>query len=328
MVFTEENTHAKKKNRKRKMVQEKEEKEETEAKRRRTGSSPTTKREKAEEVVQAVELKEWDPRSLPDHFFLVLEGKRRTGKSTFAKWLLQWYQDKFALVWCMTKTSASGYWQQFVGEKFTFNDFYPSAVEALVQRNDAIIRQWGEDSPQAKKLGSALIILDDVISGKVHDDPTFKQLAVEGRHHLLSIILMTQDPKAIGPLVRDNADVAVVFNQKTMRNKESIWHDFMNDVDKDTSFALLSRYAVEHDGLVCVQTNLNANIQKNFQKTSGDKTKLWNPEYCLGSPQQQQMILNERKLKKAKEERIKRSQNTGLNLNEAASLTAEKILRS
>ena len=30
------------------------------------------------------ELEEWDPRDLPNGFFMVLEGKRRMGKSTFA----------------------------------------------------------------------------------------------------------------------------------------------------------------------------------------------------------------------------------------------------
>jgi hypothetical protein len=56
------------------------------------------------------ELKEWDPKKCVDHFFMVLEGKRRTGKSTFAKWFLQYHSDDFSIVWCMTNTKSSGYW--------------------------------------------------------------------------------------------------------------------------------------------------------------------------------------------------------------------------
>ena len=272
------------------------------------------------------ELKEWDPKSLPDNFFVVLEGKRRTGKSTFAKWLLQWYQNEFALVWCMTKTSVSGYWQEFVGDKFTFDDWYPSAVYRLIQRNDQIVKKFGEDSPHAKKLCATLIILDDVISGKVHDDPTFKLLAVEGRHHLISIILATQDPKAISPLVRDNADLAVVFNQKTWRNKESIWHDFMNDVDKKTSQALLQKYAVDHDALVCIQTNLNGEIRKNFMITTGDKTKLWDPHYTLGSDEQKRLTLEYRKTDKEKKKRARAQPVTPIPSSEVKMLEAEKFL--
>ena len=205
-------------------------------------------------------LEEWDPLSLPENFFLVLEGKRRTGKSTFAKWLLQYYRDRFNIVWVMTKTKANCYWQGFVGEAFTFDNYYPHAIRQLINRNDKIIGQFGTDSAVTKYLASCLVILDDVVSAKIHDDPMFTLLACEGHHHKISIILMTQDPKAIGPKVRDNADVAVVFNQKTYRNKESIWHDFMNDIDKDSSFGLLGRYAVGHDALVCIQTNLNGDI--------------------------------------------------------------------
>ena len=259
------------------------------------------------------ELEEWDPRELPNGFFLVLEGKRRTGKSTFAKWLLQWYQDKFSLVWVMSQTSVSGYWQPFVGNQFVFEGWRPGAVEKLIERNKAIVSQYGEDSPVSLAIGSALIILDDCITKEIFYSDIFTRLAVEGRHHLIAVLYITQDPKTVCPKVRDNADVAVVFNQKTFRNKESIWHDFMNDVDKQTAFALLANYAIEHDALVCVQTNLNGKIERNFKKSTGDKTKLKDPNYMLGGPTQKEQIKKERaeskeysKIKKLQEAADKR----------------------
>ena len=57
--------------------------------------------------------------------------------------------------------------------------------------------------------------------------------------------------------MRDNDNVPVEYNQKTFRNKESIFHDLMNDTDKQTAFALLAKYAIEHDVLNYVQMNLN-----------------------------------------------------------------------
>lgn len=246
------------------------------------------------------ELEEWDPLTLPENFFLVLEGKRRTGKSTFAKWLLQYYQDRFQLVWVMTKTSANGFWQEFVGTNFTFSDYNPAAINKIVGRNDTIIREYGHDSPVCKLKASVLLILDDVISSDIHDDPTFIMMACEGRHHKLSIILMTQDPKAIGPKIRDNADMAVVFNQKTFRNKESVWHDFMNDVNKKEAFALLKKYAVGHDAIACNQTNLTPDSSRNYFKITGDKTKLDNPEYLLGGTYQKRCVMIERAAREAK----------------------------
>lgn len=246
-------------------------------------------------------LEEWNPKSLPDHFFLVLEGKRRTGKSTFAKWLLQYYQDKFSLVWVMTHTKASGFWQEFVGSQFVFDGWSSRAVNIIMDRNDQIIAEHGEDSTLSKKMGATLLILDDCIEKDIYYDPVFINLAVEGRHHLMSIIFVTQDPKTVCPKVRDNSDVAVVFNLKTFRNKESIWHDFMNDVSKDQAFGLLEKYCVDHNCLVCVQTNLNSDIRKNFYKSTGDKTKLEFPEYLLGDKTQKEMVMKEREEHKEKE---------------------------
>lgn len=275
----------------------------------------------------SLELSEWDPRTLPDHFFLTLEGKRRTGKSTFAKWLLQWYKDKFSLVWCMTLTKASGYWQELVGDEWTFDNWYAYAVLKLIERGDMFIKKYGEDNEIAKKLGSSLLILDDVISARIHDDPTFNRLATEGRHHLISVILMTQDPHAISPKVRDNSDVAVVFNMKTYRNKESIWRDFMNDVDKNTAQLLLERYAVNHDALVCVQTNLDGKLQKNFFRSASDKTKLADPDYALGSNDQKAAILKGRQAKKKRDDEVKRQSVHIIPTDaKATNFTEEKIL--
>ncbi len=267
------------------------------------GSADESEDTQTDDITNGVivpDLEEWDPLSLPENFFLVLEGKRRTGKSTFAKWLLQFYQDRFQLVWVMTKTSANGFWQEFVGTNFTFSDYNPCAIQRLVERNDTIIREYGHNSPVCKLKASVLLILDDVISSDIHDDPTFVMMACEGRHHKLSIILMTQDPKAIGPKIRDNADMAVVFNQKTFRNKESVWHDFMNDVNKKEAFALLKKYAVGHDAIACNQTNLTPDSTRNYFKITGDKTKLENPDYLLGGTFQKRCVTLERAAREAK----------------------------
>jgi hypothetical protein len=300
----------------------------TEAPKHTIEKAENVKWEKVKEEETIPRFKEWDPTSLPDDFFLVLEGKRRTGKSTFAKWLLQYYQENFALVWCMTNTKASGYWQEFVGEAFTFDSWYPSAIWKLIQRNDEISKKFGQASPATKKLASALVILDDVISSKLHDDSMLTRLAVEGRHHHISVILMTQDPKAIGPKVRDNCDVAVIFNQKTFRNKESVWADFLNDTLKDEGFRMLTMYCQEHDALVAVQSNLTTNPKKSFFKSTGDKTQLKNPHYTLGSPEQKEIIVKERAKHKEEEPQKKRDAQIALQSDpKVAKYTHKELLK-
>lgn len=292
-----------------------------------SGKFYTTERQRhIAEVVDSIKLEEWDPKTLPKNFFVVFQGKRRTGKSTMCKWLLQFYKDSFSLVWCMTMTKSSGYWQQMVGSEFTFDGWYPNAISRLIDRNDSIVKKYGEESETTYKLASTLIILDDVISANIHDDPTLVRLAVEGRHHIISVVLLTQDPKAIGPKVRDNTDATIVFNMKTERNKESIWRDYMQDVPKDVGYALLNKHCVEHDSLVCVQTNLNSEMKKNFFVSTGDKTQLRDPNYCLGDRIQKQMVLAEREAKE-KDRKMKEKGTQPKENDDTKSFTIDKILR-
>lgn len=268
---------------------------EFEYRRRAPQDTAARKRQRMEAAVRGLpQLKEWDPTQLPHGFFVVLEGKRRTGKSTFAKWLLQWYQKRFSLAWVMTHTKANGYWQGIVGDSFVFDGYRADAVARAIARNDKIIARHGPDTPATLAAASTLIIFDDCITKEIYHDEMFVRLAVEGRHHCISVIFITQDPKTVSPKVRDNCDVAVVFNQKTYRNKESMWHDFMNDVDKETALALLARHAIDHNALVCVQTNLDGVIAKNFFASTGDKTQLQDPHYMLGGPEQVAIIRRER----------------------------------
>lgn len=281
------------------------------------------------------DLQEWDPSTLPEGFFVVFEGKRRTGKSTFAKWMLQWYVDKFALAICMTQTPSSGYWQKFVGSAYTFPGYNPTVIQAVLDRNAKIMKACGgEDSEEAKAVGSTLFILDDIVSPELFDDELFIKLATEGRHHLCSVIILTQDPKAISPKIRDNCDIAVIFNQKTYRNKETIWHDFLNDVDRDTAWALMGKHCVEHNALIAIQTNLDGELTRNFQVSTGDKTKLDDENYILGGEKQKLLVIAEREKKKVEEKQRKIASKAdqrplkerGPDGMDASNFTAEKIL--
>eukprot|EP00727_Mastigamoeba_balamuthi_P012893 m51a1_g8226 hypothetical protein (500) ;mRNA; f:139917-143940 len=172
-------------------------------------------------------------------------------------------------------------WKEFIGKRFdTAKEYEMLKFELPNYENMAKRITFTEVSEIQNVINSPGGVLRDA---QVHNDPMFRKLAVEGRHHLISIILMTQDPKAIGPCICDNVDVAVIFNQKTFRNKESIWADFMNDTTKDLTHAMMAKYCMEHNALMAIQTNLNADIMQNFFKTTGDKTKLQDSTYALGS---------------------------------------------
>jgi hypothetical protein len=265
---------------------------------------------KREAMVSLVpDLEEWDPSSLPDGFFAVIEGKRRTGKSTFALWMLQWYIDKFALVICMTHTLNAMTWQPHVGSNWTFYGYNPRIIEMVIKQNDEIMKKHGgEKSPESWALGHTLFILDDIIEPSLYEDPWFTKLATEGRHYLCSVMVLIQDPKAIRPAVRDNTDLVTVFNQRSFRDRQSLWHDYMQDLDWALSQAFIDKYCVEHNALIVVQSNLNNVIKRNFQKSTIDKSELKYPNYVLGSDAQKKEIIKENTQRKEEEKQLKARQ--------------------
>jgi hypothetical protein len=102
----------------------------------------------------------------------------------------------------------------------------------------------------------------------------------------------------------------------------------MNDTSKDIAMALLTKHAINHDCLISVQTNLDGKMNKCFFKSTGDKTKLVNPDYCLGGDAQKEAIRKERK-ERVEKQRVQNmwSKTACENPAEIMKLSAQQILK-
>ena len=156
------------------------------------------------------ELEEFDPTTLPHDFFVILEGRRRIGKTFFAKWLLSFYQGVHEIVIVMTKTSMNGFWQPIVGPSFVHQGWKPEIVTGLIERNRERVEKMGKEAEGNK----VLVILDDIISENIHDDKVIAQLAVEGRHYDIAVLIMTQKPKAVNTKSHPRETAPRRYNQK------------------------------------------------------------------------------------------------------------------
>jgi hypothetical protein len=249
-------------------------------------------------------LRQWDPQEeehrLPvdDGFFIIVEGSRRIGKSVFLKWLLQFYADEFDLAVVMTETPMTGFWQPIVGNKWVHYGYNPFLVMQLIEEQIAE-RQKVENAstfgdgptPRARHV---LLILDDIIGQKrIHYDDAIQKLATQGRHFYISVVLTTQDPKAISPQLRQNTDIAVIFQQKSFRAKESVYNDFLNKFRrKDEAVALMNRYTKNHDCIVVEMFKLDSNVTDMYfylpESVPFDKEadRINAPDYQIGCPEQ------------------------------------------
>jgi len=250
-------------------------------------------------------LKRFDPLSeenqLPEHFFMILEGSRRIGKTEFLKWILYYYRDQFDLAIVLTETPHNGAWQPFVGNKWVHSGWNPFLINKLLVDQMKQCKK-AQDSGDRYKPRRVLVILDDIIGdrNRIHADETLNRLAVQGRHFKISVALTTQDPKAIHPSLRNNCDVAVIFQQKNFRGKEAIYNDFINLFDKKlTAIQLMRTYTKEHDCIVCFNNKLAEIPEVLYFHCPGDmrwdkvKDKALVPDYQVGSQEQKRLAQTE-----------------------------------
>lgn len=240
------------------------------------------------------ELEEFDPTSeeIPEDYFLILEARRRVGKSFWARWFLSFRQDSYEIVVVMTKTKMNGYWQKIVGPRFVHQGWHPNLVTGLIERNRERVEEYGKGDPENK----VLIILDDIISEKIHDDKVMAQLATEGRHYDIAVMIMTQKPKAIGTDLRDNTDIAVIFNQRSLRARESCYEDFMCSLPKDEALPMLDAYTKEHKCVVVQNFQLNNDRKVLYKKCNAEEV----PDYILGGEAQRRMYQEDKNAGKIK----------------------------
>lgn len=244
-------------------------------------------------------LKEFDPKEdkPPKGFFIICEGSRRCGKSEFLRWFLQFYKDFFQLAIVCTETPHNGFWQPFVGNKWVHFGWDPYMVQKLLDEQKKDIEK--EKVEHGFKAKQVLIVLDDIIGDRkrIHDDRTLGELATEGRHSNISVCITTQEPCAIGTALRNNADIVVIFQQKSKRAKKSVVEDFLLfKLDYDWQARdLLKTYTNNHDCIILKMWVLRAGCADAYrylpETTTWDceKDKPKTKEYQLGCKEQQKL---------------------------------------
>jgi len=249
--------------------------------------------------------------TLPDHFLMLLEGARRGGKSEFLRFLLYFYKDKFAEVIVMTKTPHNGFWQPIVGNQWVHDGWDPFLMQKIMQDQAELARQEYERDPTASqkeivsRIKHPLVILDDIIGDRsktaggvsIHNDEILDAVATRGRHFGISCVITTQDPVGVGTPLRNNADVVVIFQQKTKRAKKYMTEDFLAfklDFSWQTN-DLLKTYTMNHDAIFMFMANLEKGTKNTYfhvpQSYTWDKKKDKSlvPDYQMGCEEQQRL---------------------------------------
>ena len=108
----------------------------------------------------------------------------------------------------------------FFPRKYIFDEYLEKEMEAIWEH------QFKADKKERKK---HLIILDDILHDKeFKNSKVFKKIATGGRHLDITIILLTQYLKAVGPIIRNNTRLFIAFETDSYKEREKIIDDFLS----------------------------------------------------------------------------------------------------
>jgi hypothetical protein len=202
------------------------------------------------------ELKEWDPKAVTPESTLLFLGKRRSGKSVGMKNMAYLLKDQIANTLVISQTEkVNGFYQEFLPRIFVHSAYNPLLLLKLFQRQEKLAKM--KEAGVIKDFEYVLVILDDVISDPIiRNDPMLIKSFTEGRHFHLTVMLVSQYPKAVNTRVRGNSDFAFIFRTSSPAQLESLYEDFGGPLEKKVFMAMMKRYTEGHS---CVVVDIKAN---------------------------------------------------------------------
>ncbi len=241
-----------------------------------------SKRKNDTEQTVDYQLEEFDYDKVePDSSILVI-GKRRYGKSTWARYLLSkiW---KFYLdgAFVFTATKHNWFWQQHIPDTRIYEGIQPDAIKEILEvQKEKYQRYLDGDYDQCPYI---VIIFDDVISDErdLRFTPELNELIFSGRHFFVTCIFCIQDAHGVGPKFRNNADLVALTYQTQLRSIDSVMKDYAKHVANPKEFEnLLDQNTQDYQMVIVDQTRAKYDLKEIFFKTLAEE----DPEpFKLGS---------------------------------------------
>lgn len=184
-------------------------------------------------------LEELDFDILPEGFFVISYGARRTGKTHSTEALLHSVKDRFDFAYLFSSTATlhknSKEFRNFdmIRDEAKFDGFNEDILRRIIERQKRVMEfNDATKLERDKKPNKTLLIFDDFVHEKaVRYSKTFTELPVLGRHYDLSVICLTQgySQVASGGLnkaTRQNADLVITFLPRNLNDVErmSEWY--------------------------------------------------------------------------------------------------------
>lgn len=176
-----------------------------------------------------LELKEWDPSSMPVDATILLVGKRNTGKTTLTRDLMYHMKNKLDLVVGMNPTEMANHnLEFFIPKALIYHCFSDEKLSHILEWQRRCVA-----NDKAMKLG---FVMDDCMSEqttgsggkkkKVMGSNDINKVFKLGRHLKMFYINAMQYIKDAPPDIRGNVDLLFAFNTTSGSEREKLWKEY------------------------------------------------------------------------------------------------------
>lgn len=207
----------------------------------------------------------FDIHEIPNDSTIILCGRRRTGKSYLARWILYNKRKVYPFGMVMTQTKYNKYWTDYVHKDSVWGDYSAIALGRLVQRQAALAENnsHGVDP-------RVFIVLDDLAADtQLRNDYMLRSFFYYGRHLKAFVLVTSQWFKALAPGCRENADYIFLFGMTNVNELEAIWEEYGAGVPRDIFTQLVSRYATDSSCFV-IYPHGHTPLERFFQYRAQD----------------------------------------------------------
>ena len=255
-------------------------------------------------------LEELSFETLPEGFFVIVYGARRTGKTHAVSVLLEELKGRFDFAYLFSNTALLHKGQKgeldfdMIVEDAKFQGFDEEALDAIITRQRAVMMHNNStERKRDKKPNKTLLIFDDFVHEKaIRYSKIFTELPVLGRHYELSVICLTQgySQVASGGLnkaTRQNADMVMTFLPRSMTDVENIANWYLTKDKIDNMWFVKSVCQEEHQLLAVDLTSPHETEFPNYCYSYVAPENV--PKYELGKVQWRLQKEEEKRQKKA-----------------------------
>ena len=166
---------------------------------------------------------------MPDSPVIVAIAKRRSGKSFLIRDILYQIRKRFCGGIIMSGTEeANGFYEGMgIPPAYIFHDFDEAALERLVDTQKRLTKA-GTAQP-------VFVVLDDVAYSKtIFNRKVIRELALNGRHYRITLILALQYALDIPPAIRSNLDYVMLLRDNI--NREKLYKNFFHGLVPNFAF--------------------------------------------------------------------------------------------